>query len=132
MVDIYAGPDRRKYERVKANFLVIYRVNEPVEVIMIIGSEVKTGIMSDLSEGGMALTTTYNIPFLTLLIMNFTLINTRIYDSNRIRTIHIRGQVRYSVPQGGKLCRLGIQFTKISNDDKEAINRFVELTSGRW
>ena len=99
---------------------------------MIIGSEVKTGIMSDLSEGGMAITTTYSIPFLALLIMNFTLINTRIHDNDRIKTIHIRGQVRYNVPQGGRLCRLGIQFTKISEEDKMAINKFVKLTSGKW
>ena len=99
---------------------------------MIIGSQVKTGVMSDLSEGGMALTTTYKIPYLTTLLMNFTLINTRSYDANRIKTIDIRGQVRYSVSVSTKLYRLGIQFTKINQEDKLAIVRFVELTGKGW
>lgn len=132
MAEKYNGPDRRKHTRVKANFLVIYRINEPVEVIMIVGSQVKTGVMTDLSEGGMALSTTYNIPTLTTLLINFTLINTHIHGANRIKTMDIRGRVCYSVGMNEKLYRLGIEFTKINQEDKSAINKFVELTANNW
>ena len=129
MLEKYKGQERRQHQRVKANFLVIYRINEPVEVIMIMGGQVKTGVMSDLSEGGMALTTTHTMPSLTTLLMNFTLINTRIHDANRIKTMDIKGQVRYCITINSKLHRLGIQFIKINPEDRLAISRFVELTS---
>ena len=123
----YKGPERRKHKRLKVNFLVIYSVRKPIDVIMIVGSQVKTAMMLDLSESGMAIVTNYDIPISTILEIKFTLINTHAHDEDRIKTIEIIGQVRYNVQAEKDVHRLGIYFTQITEEDRSAIARFVNL-----
>ncbi|MBN3040367.1 MAG: PilZ domain-containing protein [Candidatus Omnitrophica bacterium] len=127
MGDNEYGQDRRKFDRVKANFIVVYKVNRPIEVTIKINQREISALMLDLSEGGMALITKFDIPSFSFLIMNFTLMNTTaLKEEDRIRTMDLEGDVRYNLTAPNSEHRLGIRFTKISQQDKEAIYKFVK------
>ena len=51
----YKGTERRRATRVRAEFIVIYRVDNPMEVRMWIGNRDVNAKMLDLSEIGMAI-----------------------------------------------------------------------------
>jgi c-di-GMP-binding flagellar brake protein YcgR len=120
-------PERRSHTRVKASFIVTYKINEPLHVTITINKREIPALMVDLSEGGMAIVTEYEIPASTTLLINFTLINIALKnDSERIRTMDLLGEVRYQIPLKRNERRLGIYFTKIEEEDKTAIKKFVE------
>ena len=122
----YAGVERRQHKRLKVNFLVIYAVNKPAELIMIVGNKIKTALMSDLSKTGMSILTGFNIPKGTVLMIKFTLINTSVDKDKRIRSMELNGEVRNNSLKEKNVYRLGILFTHISQQDREAIAEFVE------
>ena len=127
MPDHYDGAERRKFKRLKANFIVIYRVDKPLEVVMVVGTREITALMLDMSEGGMAILTGYNIPMQTIIYLKFTLINPYVFTDDRIRTMEITGEVRYNARLENNEYRLGIYFMRISDEDKAAIVSFVKL-----
>ena len=121
--------ERRKFRRIRARFLVVYKIKEPLEVTITINKREISALMLDLSEGGMALVTECDIPSASILLMNFTLINTALSDDKkRIRTMDIYGEVRYNLPIERKEHRLGVYFTRISEEDKAAIKDFVLMS----
>jgi len=127
----YSGPDRRKFRRVKANFIVIYKINHPLEMRMMLGDNEVHAVMFNLSENGVALLTNYNIPSSTLLSMKFILINDNaISDAERIKQIKVNGEVRYSMRSERGECRLGIRFTDTSEADQRTIANFVRMQVG--
>jgi len=133
MAEPLSNRERRKHERLKVEFTLNYRVDSPLEVRMSIGwdSEVDA-LMVDLSEGGMAILTSCDIPVSSVLSINFTLINlTAIEDEERIKTLSITGEVRSNFTVDKTDRRLGIKFTQISQKDKEAIAEFVRMTLNR-
>ena len=122
-------PERRRHSRVKARFIVTYKINEPLRVTITINKREIQALMSDLSEGGMAIITEYDIPPLTILLINFTLINTTVSDeTKRIKTMDIVGEVRYQAILKNNERRLGIYFSRISKEDRQAIGDFVNAT----
>ena len=125
----YRGEERRRYSRLKVNFLVIYNVRQPVEIIMVVGDKLKTALMSDLSETGMAILTNFNIPISTILQIKFTLINTGARDDKRIKTMEMSGEVRNNTVTDKKIHRLGILFKHINEQDKKSIADFVKETN---
>ena len=127
----YSGPDRRKFNRLKVSFIVIYRVHKPLEVIMIVGNKEINAIMLDLSEGGMALSTNYNIPLATIILIKFTLINPYAIGDERICTLEMTGEVRNNVLAGKNDYRLGICFTDITKENRQIIAHFVKTTANR-
>lgn len=127
----YSGPERRKYRRLKASFLIIYSVDRPMEARMLTRNKLSVGLMSDLSEGGTAILTEHNIPALTSLLIKFTLINVYADTENRVRTMETVGEVRYNIPAQEKTRRLGIQFTQVQEEDRSAIANLVGTTLER-
>jgi len=130
MTEAPSGRERRKFERLRVDFILNYRVDTPLEVRMSIGwdSEVDA-LMVDLSEGGMAILTSCDIPVSSVLSINFTMINlTAVSDENRIKTLSIAGEVRSNFAVDKTDRRLGIRFVQISQKDKEAIADFVRMT----
>ena len=47
-------------------------------------------------------------------------------DDNRFRTMDMVGEVRNSIPFEEKEYRVGILFTQIADEDKDAIGEFVK------
>ena len=128
MMNKYPSPERRKFKRVKANFIVTYKVNRPLQVRMMIGHNEVKSLMLNLSEGGMAFLTNYNLPAATLLSMRFVLINeSAVSAEERIKQIKVDGEVRYSTPAEGGKYRLGICFTQISDGDQRTIADFISM-----
>jgi c-di-GMP-binding flagellar brake protein YcgR len=123
----YKGPERRKYWRIPINFLVIYNVSRPIDVIMIVGSRIKTAVMLDLSEGGTAILTNYDIPVATILLLKFILVNTLAHGEDRIRAMEMEGETRYNTLEEKNAHRLGICFTQIDKEDRAAIANLVSL-----
>lgn len=130
MNSVPTGRDRRKFKRVNASFLITYRIREPIEIVMKVGRIEADAVMSDLSEGGMAVLTTHDIPASTILSIKFTLIDTTKVDQNdRMKLVEAIGDVRYNFLSNKRDHRLGIQFTQISEKDKCEIANFVSRIS---
>jgi len=126
----YPGKERRKYPRLRVDFTVIYRVEEPVAVRMTIGAREVYALMLDLSEGGMALSTDCNIPIDTTLLIKFTLINLNAEGDERAKTMNIVGAVRNNIMLSRSEYRLGVLFKRIKNEDRSTIAEFVIKSHG--
>ncbi|MBI5873626.1 MAG: PilZ domain-containing protein [Candidatus Omnitrophica bacterium] len=122
--------ERRKFKRLNVNFIVTFQVNRPPEIRMSIGGMDIDALMMDLSEGGMAITTDYEIPSGTLLYIYFTLINPFRNEDDRVTKMELLGEVRScSILDNHKQRRLGICFTQMKEDDKKAVADFVKLNT---
>jgi c-di-GMP-binding flagellar brake protein YcgR len=114
--------ERRKYQRISVRFTVSCQLYNSPKVVMIVGGKSLYALMIDLSEGGMAIETKYNLPQGSTLLMKFTLINYLCSDEDsRFRTMQIEGEVKNNSRFEDKEYRIGIEFTKIDEDDKTAI-----------
>jgi c-di-GMP-binding flagellar brake protein YcgR len=125
----YPGREKRSSKRLKAKFSLFYQVNKPPTVVMNIGygREIEA-LMLDLSEGGMAILTNYNIPNSTVLSIKFILINRALHGDNRLIKLSMAGIVCYNSLSENEEHQLGIRFTQISEKDKKAIGDFIKLS----
>ena len=122
------NPERRKSKRTKVNFAVIYKVEDPLRVRMMIGDREIQAFMLDLSTGGMAIASDYNIPNGTILWLRFKIINTTVVFNakDRVKTLKIVGKICSNTKVNDRKQRLGICFTKISNKDKKMMSDFID------
>ncbi len=124
----YPTIERRRFKRLRASFLIVYRIRKPWEVLKQIGPKERVAVMYDISEGGMAILTNYDIPLATTLSLRFTLINPHIAGDNRVRTLDAIGDVPYNIHLEKNEHRLGVCFTNISDGDRSAIANLVRMT----
>lgn len=121
-----ADMERRKFQRTKVNFIVTFQVDRPPQVRMSVGGLDVDALMLDLSEGGMAISTDYEIPAGTLLYIYFTLINPFRTEDDRVTRMELLGEVRSCTSNDNhKQHRLGILFSGIKENDKRAIADFI-------
>lgn len=122
------GEEKRQFQRVKVSFIVIYKVDSPLSVRMMVQDKEVPARMQDLCEGGVGVTTEYDIPPMTQLLIEFVLVNENApSEKDRVRPMNIAGEVRYSRPEGKGEHRLGICFTEVSDDDRRVISEFVNM-----
>lgn len=126
MPEDFKGRERRKFKRVKVNFTAIFRIDKPIYVRMMAGNREVDGVLLDLSEGGLCILTTFDIPAATILIIKFVLIDAHSFQDKRIAKMDVVGEVRYNILFGKKEHRLGICFTQISDKDRKTLADFVE------
>lgn len=112
-MDTYTGIERRSHKRLRMNCTVIYRVNEPVSARFIMRGEDIEAKMLDVSQGGMAMVTNYDIPVATVISMRFTLLNVDREVVKFSGPLQVTGEVRSNVPAEKNEHRLGIYFTKV-------------------
>jgi c-di-GMP-binding flagellar brake protein YcgR len=118
--------ERRQFQRINVNFIVTFQVDKPPQVRMSIGGLEVDALMVDLSEGGMALSTDYEIPAGTLLYVYFTLINPLRTEDDRVTKMELLGEVRScTASDNQKQHRVGILFTKTKESDRRAIADFI-------
>jgi c-di-GMP-binding flagellar brake protein YcgR len=123
----YSGNDRRRFQRLDLNVIVMYSVAEPLTIRATVGDREIEATMLNLSLGGMALLTEYNLPLWTLLDIRFTL--TRITKEGTVGMygpMRIRGEVRSNIPLEEKEYRLGISFIRIEDRDKVELTEFLK------
>ena len=124
----YSGMERRKFKRVEASFTVFYTVNSPIDVRMSFGDREVDALALDISEGGMAILTDFDIPALAIIAIRFTMLDYKAVSAeNRTRSIVVQGEVRYNIFMAKeKAYRLGIKFIGLSADDRNFIANFVK------
>jgi len=125
----YLGRDRRKFSRLRMRLAVVYQINKPLTVRMQIGDKEIIASALDLSEGGMAISTSYDIPLQTDLLIKFTLF--KVEDDDRVSfygPMEIVGEVRSNNSIEKDLRRLGICFANIEEKDKREIANFINST----
>jgi len=126
--DIAKGKDSRKFKRLRVNLSVIYRIDRPSSVRLMIGNREIRATMLDLSEGGLSLLTNYNIPVSSLLFIKFTLFKVENDDVSFYGPMSIEADVRYNIPLGGEEYRVGVRFNRIKNQDKSEIGNFIKYS----
>jgi c-di-GMP-binding flagellar brake protein YcgR len=113
MEQTFSKTERRVDKRVRMNCTVIYRMNEPLYARFMMKGEDIEAKMVDISQGGMAMVTSYDIPIATILSMRFTVLKVSKEIVNFSGPVEITGEVRSNIPSSRDGHRLGIYFTKM-------------------
>lgn len=126
MEDNLKDQERRRSERIDVAFTLTYYLEKPYTLRISLGLvDSVEAVMLNLSDLGMAIITSYDIPRGTQLYIKFDLINMRLSGDERWRFMKITGETTSNINLADKNHRIGIKFNKISNEDKAAINNFV-------
>lgn len=119
--------DRRRFQRLKANINVWYKILNPVETVNLIGDKEIEASTLDISAGGMSLSSRYNLPAHATLLLKFILLKT---DNKGFVDIskptEVLGRVRYSVLSENSEYRVGISFTGLKGEQRCDITGFVK------
>jgi c-di-GMP-binding flagellar brake protein YcgR len=119
--------ERRKSQRLRVNITIVYRVNKPSHVRVLIGDDEVEATTSDISVGGMSILTVYDIPVAALLTIEFMIYQVNELDKFRFyKSIKATGEVRSNVLLENKFRRIGIVFKKLESEDKGEISNFVK------
>ena len=113
MDSAYSDIERRNHKRLRMNCTVIYRINEPPAAHFVMKGKDIDAKMIDISQGGMAMVTSSDIPVSTVLSMRFALLNV---DNEAVKfsgPLEVTGEVKSSTPLEKNEHRLGIYFTKM-------------------
>ena len=124
------GNDRRKYQRLALNLSVNYRVDSPWYVRLKVGDKEIEAVALNVSEGGMALVTDYNIPVSSLLFITFSLFKTNKHgEVSYFTPVITDGKVRSNLLYDNESYRLGIAFVRKDSQAGTSINHFIKLAS---
>ena len=126
----YSGNDRRRFQRLRLNLSVNYRVDAPVHVRIKFGDQEIEATTLNLSEGGMAILTSYDIPVVSSLILKFSLF--KVNNNGQVdfyNPVEINGQVRSNMSCENKQYRLGLCFVRTESEQNSRIGAFVKLAS---
>lgn len=119
--------EKRKSQRLKISITIVYHVNKPSHVRVLVGDDEVEAVTSDLSEGGMSILTAYDIPVLAILTIEFMIYQVNELDKFRFyKSIKVTGEVRSNVITENKFRRIGIIFKKIEAEDKMELANFVK------
>lgn len=130
MENKYGGEERRKSNRLDVAFTLIYSVEKPLSLRIHLGvADDINAFMVNLSDLGMALITSQDIPLLAQLYIKFDLIDLRLEGEERRRHIEMTGEVVSNVICADGSYRLGIRFDNLSDHDKITLNNFVKRNS---
>lgn len=126
--------EARNFKRVGVSFVVLYKVNAPLTVSMLIGNRQFDAIALDLSAGGIAVLTRYisdPIPAFTIVSVKFSILNdSAAREEGRLKSMDIKGEVRSSLFMEEKSAyRLGIRFIDISAVQRKFIADFVKMSA---
>jgi c-di-GMP-binding flagellar brake protein YcgR len=126
----YPGNDRRRFQRLKINLTVWFKIDSPYEVRDITSDREIEATTLDLCEGGVSLLTEYNIPSGTILRVTIFLFRT---DQQGVvdysQPVELFGEVRYNRFEPAEhRHRLGLCFKEIAALEQNKIASFVGET----
>jgi c-di-GMP-binding flagellar brake protein YcgR len=122
--------DRRRFQRLELNLNVFYKVDLPVYVKLWIGDREVEATTLNISEGGMAFLTSYDIPLASVLMIKFSLFKVnRQGEVDFSKPVEISGEVRSNDHWEGKEYRLGICFIRKDEEVKTQLSDFVKSAS---
>lgn len=120
--------ERRAFKRLKVDFSIIYRINKPWHVRVLISGEEVEALAVDLSEGGIAITTDKDIPVSTILAIKIMIYTVTEGDAFQFyKNIEAEGEIRSNVLADTGKHRIGIIFTQISEEGKKELIRFAKI-----
>lgn len=119
--------EKRSFVRIRANFTLIYEVEQPPEVKLMIGDEPVAATMLDLSEGGIGILTAYEIPKGTILSIKFTLI----VSGEALSPVFCQGEVCYLLPFADGQFRLGVRFLLLQESGRRSLAQFITRSGFR-
>lgn len=129
----YSGDERRRFERFKINIFITFEIDKPTHLKALIrdenGEELEEAeaVTLDLSEGGMAVLSKYDIPVASILSMEFMLYTSESKTKFTLyKSIKAKGEVKSNILLERDKHRLGVYFKEISEDDKNEIINFVK------
>ena len=131
MSNTHKGPERRKFERVAASFIITYQIDKPLMMRLIVGKRQASALMLDVSEGGMSIITDYDIPVSTVLLIKFTLINVNVGKNERVTSMDVTGEVRYNILSKKNEHKLGIRFIRIDAKSRQVIGKLARMITGK-
>jgi c-di-GMP-binding flagellar brake protein YcgR len=122
--------DRRRFQRLNLNLNVFYKVDQPVYVKLWVGDREIEATTLNLSEGGMAFLTAYDIPLASLLLIKFSLFKiNRQGEVDFSKPVEITAEVRSNNSWENKEYRLGVCFIRKDEEVKTEISDFVKSAS---
>jgi len=123
----YYNVERRNSERLKADFSFFYRINKPWYVFLLISGEEVEAMALDLSLGGIAISTNYNIHVATVLSMKIMIYKQDKENNFKFyKTINAQGKVCSNILEDTNRYRIGINFTEIDAEEKEELLEFAK------
>jgi uncharacterized protein YndB with AHSA1/START domain len=126
MADDFSGKDRRQHPRAEEAFAVYYNLKLALPVNMIMGQQEYPAIAVDISEGGIGLDMDRPLPAQTLVMLRFELINNyATHEEHRCLRFKLEAEVRHSEPTERKRFRVGVQFLKITPQERQFIAVFI-------
>lgn len=126
----WKGFERRKFKRAKVNFIITFQVEKSLTTEVKIDSKEINALLLDLSECGIAISTTENIPISTHLAIKLILVDYTTDDKDdRIKTREVQGVVCDNTPDKANRRRIGISFTDLSDEVRQVITEFVKKTT---
>jgi len=129
----YSNAERRNSERLKVNFSFFYQINKPWYVLLMISGEEVEAVALDLSEGGMAISTNYNIRAGAILSMKIMIYRQDKEENFKVyKTIKAQGKVCSNVLEDTNKYRVGINFTEIDEEWKKELIDFGKKKSKRF
>ena len=130
MEDHSGVDDRRKYLRLRAVLFVCFSLDKSFYIPNLSDQQEIEASTIDISQGGMAIATRYNIPAKAILHIKCLLLGVdRQGEISFSRPVEVSGEVRYSAPINSSAYRLGISFTDIDQEHREQIGNYISSIS---
>ncbi len=125
----YLGNDRRRFQRLNVNLSVFYKVVSPLAARFLTMDREVEAVTLDISGGGMAFLSRYNIPVKAILNMRFILFK---MDKEGLVSfndpVEVTAEVRSNVSaQNSKEYRLGVYFKGIKEETKAGLTDFCRI-----
>ena len=123
-----SGSERRRFKRVDVSFWVESAMNASLTVRMIFGGNDIKATTLDLSEGGMAILSEFEIPKFSIVTVEFNISNNvNAASQDEYRLIKADGVVMYNLfLKERNAYRIGICFIDITPEDSDFIANFVK------
>ncbi len=122
--------DRRRFQRLKVNLSVFYRVFEaPWSICELVGGDEFEAIAIDLSESGMGLYSQHAFP--EGVVLNLSFILYKCDDDGLISfkdPVDVKAMVCYCLPKEDGYYRLGVSFQEVTTKEKYSLANFIYST----
>lgn len=118
--------DRRRYQRLKVNLSVWFRLSARFHMISLPADEEIEAQTLDLSQEGISIVTKYNIPIYAELIVSFILF--RMDRRGNIifnEPLELTGEIRSNILISNNERRLGIWFKNIASEQRSKITQYI-------
>jgi hypothetical protein len=114
--------DKRLFRRVPEQFMALYTVKAPFQTYVNLKGRDCDGTAYDLSEGGVAMATNYDIPIGAVIVLKFTL-----FGPNGPYRLQIESEVRYAEHvDADNSFRLGVRFLQIPAADRAFLVDYIK------